>query len=123
VDGSSGDYGASSDPWWGTPDKEVSLPAADPLVLAVGGTALTANDSPGAYIGETTMGFGGHGGSGGGFSQRYARPAYQMAPPGPPRPEAYPTWPALAADASSRSSSPSAARHTSCRSAAPTRMC
>jgi Subtilase family len=84
VDASSGDYGASSDPWWGTPDKEVSLPAADPLVLAVGGTALTANNSTGAYIGETTMGLGhgGPGGSGGGFSHRYTRPAYQDGVPG-----------------------------------------
>lgn len=84
VDASSGDHGASSDPWWGMPDKEVSLPASDPLVLAVGGTALTANRSTGAYIGETAMGHGAGrppgapiGGSGGGFSHRYARPAYQ----------------------------------------------
>ena len=33
--------------------KEVSLPASDPLVLGVGGTALTANLSTGAYISET----------------------------------------------------------------------
>jgi hypothetical protein len=61
------------------------LPAADPLVLAVDGTKLTANDSTGAYIGETTMGLGrpgGPGGSGGGFSHRYARPAYQDGVPG-----------------------------------------
>ncbi len=84
VDASSGDYGASSDPWWGMPDKEVSLPASDPLVLAAGGTALTANQSTGAYIGETTMGRGGTGpgGSGGGFSHLYARPAYQDGVPG-----------------------------------------
>jgi len=50
VDASSGDSGASSDPRWGTPVKEVSLPASDPLVLGVGGTALTANPSTGAYI-------------------------------------------------------------------------
>ena len=85
VDASSGDYGASSDPWWGTADKEVSLPAADPLVLAVGGTRLTANNSTGAYIGETTMGLGhpgGPGGSGGGSSRLYSRPAYQDGVPG-----------------------------------------
>ncbi len=83
VDASSGDYGASSDPWWNMPDKEVSLSASDPLVLAVGGTALTANPLTGAYIGETAMGSGrGGGGSGGGFSHRYARPAYQDGVPG-----------------------------------------
>jgi subtilase family serine protease len=92
VDASSGDHGASSDPWWGTPDKEVSLPAADPLVLAVGGTALTASRSTGAYIGEAAMGHGAGsaslppgphpGGSGGGFSHLYARPAYQDGVPG-----------------------------------------
>jgi subtilase family serine protease len=84
---SSGDHGASSDPWWGTPSKEVSLPASDPLVLAVGGTALTANPSTGAYISETAWN-GENGqvqnsaGSGGGFSHRYARPAYQDGVPG-----------------------------------------
>ena len=87
VDGSSGDAGASSDPRWGTADKEVSLPASDPLVLAVGGTTLTANPSTGAYTGETAWG-GQSGfvqtsiGSGGGFSHRYARPAYQDGVPG-----------------------------------------
>jgi len=84
---SSGDSGASSDPRWGTPFKEVSLPASDPLVLAVGGTALTVNPSTGAYLGETAWG-GQTGfvqageGSGGGFSHLYARPAYQNGVPG-----------------------------------------
>jgi subtilase family serine protease len=82
VDASSGDHGASSDPWWGMPVKEVSLPASDPLVLGVGGTRLTANRSTGAYVSETTMGGGGGGGSGGGFSHLYARPAYQDGVPG-----------------------------------------
>ena len=83
---SSGDSGASSDPRWGTPFKEVSLPASDPLVLAVGGTTLTANPS-GAYLGETAWG-GQTGfvqageGSGGGFSHLYSRPAYQDGIPG-----------------------------------------
>jgi len=84
---SSGDSGASSDPRWGTPFKEVSLPASDPLVLAVGGTALTANPSTGAYLGETAWGgqtglVQAGGGSGGGFSHLYARPAYQDGVPG-----------------------------------------
>jgi subtilase family serine protease len=37
----------------GTPVKEVSLPASDPWVLAVGGTTLTANPATGASISET----------------------------------------------------------------------
>ena len=88
VDASSGDAGASSDPRWGVPVKEVSLPASDPLVLAVGGTTLTANPSAGAYTGETAWGgettsFVQTGeGSGGGFSHLYARPAYQDGVPG-----------------------------------------
>jgi subtilase family serine protease len=64
--------------------KEVSLPASDPLVLSVGGTALTASLSTGAYISETAMpGLGrGTGTSGGGFSHLYATPAYQEGVPG-----------------------------------------
>ena len=83
---SSGDSGASSDPRWGTPFKEVSLPASDPLVLAVGGTTLTANPS-GAYLGETAWG-GQTGfvqageGSGGGFSHLYPVPPTRTASPG-----------------------------------------
>jgi subtilase family serine protease len=85
---SSGDNGAFSDTsFGGTPVKEVSLPASDPLVLAVGGTALTADPSTGAYISETAWngqsGFSVSGGaSGGGFSHLYARPAYQDDVPG-----------------------------------------
>jgi subtilase family serine protease len=82
----SGDHGASSDPWWGTPDKEVSLPSSDPLVLGVGGTLLNANLSTGAYISETAMPAGpgspDSGTSGGGFSHLYAAPAYQDGVPG-----------------------------------------
>jgi subtilase family serine protease len=74
---SSGDNGALSDDRFGNPVKEVSLPASDPLVLAVGGTTLTANPSTGAYIGETAWNA-----SGGGFSHLYARPAYQEGIPG-----------------------------------------
>jgi subtilase family serine protease len=45
-----GGLGASSDPAFdGGLVKEVSLPASDPLVLAVGGTTLTAN-APNAQI-------------------------------------------------------------------------
>lgn len=79
---SSGDNGAFSDTWFGgKPVKEVSLPASDPLVLAVGGTMLTADPSTGAYISETAWNQGSEA-SGGGFSHLYARPAYQGGVPG-----------------------------------------
>jgi subtilase family serine protease len=83
---SSGDGGAISDLGTfasSTPVKEVSLPASDPLVLAVGGASLTANPVTGAYISETALNtlpqlIDGHSqGSGGGFSHLFARPAYQ----------------------------------------------
>jgi subtilase family serine protease len=81
----SGDSGASSDPRWGTPYKEVSLPASNPLVLGVGGTLLDASPSTGAYISETAMPAPGgrvDGTSGGGFSHLYGTPAYQQGVPG-----------------------------------------
>jgi subtilase family serine protease len=65
------------------PVKVPSLPASDPLVLAVGGTSLTASHQTGAYIGETawSLPYVNLGidtvASGGGFSQVFARPAYQ----------------------------------------------
>ena len=80
----SGDFGASSDPAFdGGPVKEVSMPASDPLVLAVGGTTLTANTATGAYESETAWNTlpsepGGHSSaSGGGFSHLHAKQAYQ----------------------------------------------
>jgi subtilase family serine protease len=79
----SGDNGGFSDADFGdTAVKEVSLPASDPLVLAVGGTTLDSNLSAGFYIGETAWnGQAGFvlssGASGGGFRHLYARPAYQ----------------------------------------------
>jgi subtilase family serine protease len=85
---SSGDNGAFSDSYGGRPVKEVSLPAADPLVLAVGGTTLTANTVTGTYTSETAWnGAAGSfsvtlGASAGGFSHRYARPSYQAGVPG-----------------------------------------
>jgi subtilase family serine protease len=93
----SGDVGAAGEPCQvikgltgGSfpPVKEVSLPAADPLVLAAGGTSLTASHKTGAYISETAWGlpFGNPGtqfqGSGGGFSSLFARPSYQNGVPG-----------------------------------------
>jgi subtilase family serine protease len=64
-----------------TPVKEVILPSSDPLVLAVGGTSLTANPVTGAYISETVWD-NPSSGSGGGFSHLFARPAYQDGVPG-----------------------------------------
>ena len=87
---SSGDNGGFSvAAFGGTPVKEVSLPAADPLVLSVGGTTLTANSETGAYTSETVWngqaGFStSSGASGGGFSHLYARPSYQDGVPGIP---------------------------------------
>ena len=69
-----------------TPVKEVILPTSDPLVLAAGGTSLTANPVTGAYISETAWNTPGlppqPGASGGGFSRLFARPAYQDGVPG-----------------------------------------
>ena len=73
------------------PAKGVLLLASDPLVLAAGGTSLTASHATGAWISETAWGLasgnpGNQGGSfqasGGGFSQLFARPAYQAGVPG-----------------------------------------
>jgi len=87
----SGDKGAASDLHFGstTPVKEVSMPASDPLVLAAGGTSLTASRATGAYLGETAWNTlptpptpgDGSSASGGGFSHLFARPGYQDAVP------------------------------------------
>ena len=87
----SGDKGAASDLHFGstTPVKEVSLPASDPLVLAAGGTSLTADRATGANLGETTWNTlpapptpgDGSSASGGGFSHRFARPGFQDGVP------------------------------------------
>jgi subtilase family serine protease len=72
-----------------SPVKEANLPASDPLVLAAGGTTLTANHKTGAYIRESAWGlpFGNPGtqfqASGGGLSRVFARPSYQKRIPGP----------------------------------------
>ena len=93
----SGDVGAAGEPCalikaltGGTfrPVREVNLPASDPLVLAAGGTSLTASHTTGDYIRETAWGlpFGSPGtafqASGGGFSHLISRPAYQDGLPG-----------------------------------------
>jgi subtilase family serine protease len=90
----SGDNGAAGEPCSAppalsfTPVREVSLPAADPLVLAAGGTSLTASHTTGAYLGETAWNNGATGttdlarASGGGFSHLFPRPSYQDGMPG-----------------------------------------
>jgi subtilase family serine protease len=70
---SSGDTGALSDQG---PPVQVSLPASDPLVLAVGGTTLDATWATGAYHGEMAWDAGSDA-SGGGYSSLFLRPAYQ----------------------------------------------
>lgn len=87
----SGDKGAVSDLHFGsaTPVKEVSLPASDSLVLAVGGTSLTASGATGTYARETAWNTlpaapkpgDGSSASGGGFSHLFARPGYQDGVP------------------------------------------
>src|SRR5690349_21378609 len=74
---SSGDNGAIGDDG---PPVQVSLPASDPLVLAVGGTILGAASPGGAYHGEMAWN-GGTDASAGGYSSRYPRPSYQDGVP------------------------------------------
>jgi subtilase family serine protease len=70
---SSGDTGVISDKG---PPKQVSLPASDPLVLGVGGTALNASFQTGAYHGEMAWNQDTEA-SAGGFSRLFPRPSYQ----------------------------------------------
>lgn len=57
----------------------VSYPASDPLVTALGGTALTADATTGQYIGETAWNESAifNAAGGGGYSVLYQRPDYQ----------------------------------------------
>ncbi len=71
---SSGDTGAISDQG---PPKQVSMPASDPLVLAVGGTILDAASPAGTFLGEMAWNEGTEA-SGGGYSSLFPRPAYQV---------------------------------------------
>ncbi|HEY0719345.1 MAG TPA: S53 family peptidase [Streptosporangiaceae bacterium] len=91
-----------------TPGRGVLLLASDPLVLASGGTSLTASHATGAWISEAAWGLasgspGNQGGSfqasGGGFSQLFARPGYQAGLPGIGAARGVPD---VAADASDR---------------------
>jgi subtilase family serine protease len=74
----SGDTGPISDQG---PPRQVSMPASDPLVLAVGGTTLDATLATGTYLGEMAWDNSAEpeatGASGGGYSSLFPRPAYQ----------------------------------------------
>jgi subtilase family serine protease len=74
---SSGDKGVLSDDG---PPVQVSLPAADPLVLSAGGTALGASYATGAYHGEMAWNADTQA-SAGGYSALFGRPAYQNGVP------------------------------------------
>ncbi len=78
----SGDYGAIGN-GSSKPLREVSLPASDPWVLAVGGSTLTANPITGTYQSETAWNTPSESpdASGGGFSRLFARPSYQHGVP------------------------------------------
>ena len=91
---SSGDEGAAGFSCDGNSFiKDVSNPASDPDVTAVGGTSLTADAVTGAYESETTwnetIAFLSQGdgptASGGGFSSIYKRPSYQASAISDPR--------------------------------------
>ncbi|HXZ05526.1 MAG TPA: S53 family peptidase [Ktedonobacteraceae bacterium] len=80
---SSGDTGsAQTDPTTGLPVLAVGYPASDPLVTAVGGTALYVN-SKGQYVSETSWNNSSfdappeNDATSGGFSVVFSRPAYQ----------------------------------------------
>jgi subtilase family serine protease len=82
---SSGDDGATNgndyvnqNSFWNKPN--VSWPASDPYVLAVGGTQLTIKDPAGDYGSEVAWNDNG-GASGGGLSILYGEPAYQKTGP------------------------------------------
>jgi kumamolisin len=89
---SSGDTGVLSDDG---PPVQVSLPASDPLVLGVGGTALGASPATGAYQGEMAWNADTEV-SAGGYSALFSRPSYQD---GVPRIGAMRGVPDVAADA------------------------
>ena len=62
------------------PPEQVSLPASDPLVLGVGGTALDASFTTGAYHGEMAWNAD-TSASAGGYSSLFPRPSYQDGVP------------------------------------------
>jgi subtilase family serine protease len=82
---STGDSGATNgddyvnmNKYWNKPN--ISWPASDPYVLAVGGTSLTIQDANGDYGNETAWNNNG-GSTGGGLSVLYGEPNYQKNVP------------------------------------------
>jgi subtilase family serine protease/exonuclease VII small subunit len=73
--GATNGNGANASSVWNTPN--VSWPASDPYVLAVGGTQLTLQDAVGDYGSEVVWNSDG-GATGGGLSILYDEPAYQL---------------------------------------------
>ncbi len=86
---SSGDTGAISDEG---PPRQVSLPASDPLVLAVGGTTLDAASPAGTYHGEMAWNAAPTPPAAATAACSPGRPT-RTASPGPAPPAASPTWP------------------------------
>lgn len=83
---SAGDAGATNGKdmnnptlYWDKPN--ISWPASDPYVLAVGGTALTIQDASGTYGSEKVWNDGTGAASGGGLSIEYKEPSYQQKVP------------------------------------------
>ncbi len=77
---SSGDSGSAQTSCDGfSLETAASNPASDPLVTAIGGTALTADATYGTYSGETAWNepVFGIASTGGGYSVLYSRPSYQ----------------------------------------------
>ncbi len=83
---SAGDSGVTNpndykDPskFWDKPN--VSWPASDPYVLAIGGTTLQIKDASGTYGSEKVWAGTGNGATGGGLSAFFEEPAYQKTAP------------------------------------------
>ena len=75
-----GDSNTDSSTYWDKPN--ISWPASDPYVLAVGGTTLTIQDDSGTYGSEVVWDdAGGGGATGGGLSALYNEPTYQKTVP------------------------------------------
>lgn len=77
---SAGDFGSAQFTCDGSSFTEaVSYPASDPLVTALGGTALTADATTGDYTGETAWNESAvfNAATGGGYSLLFQRPKYQ----------------------------------------------
>ncbi len=77
-DGATNPNGATATSVWNRPN--ISWPASDPYVLAVGGTKLALGDDSGVYGTESVWNEDG-GSTGGGISAVFAEPSYQKTAP------------------------------------------